>query len=122
MKFNRFDKSLIVFLILWNAGLFYYFDKGFNKGGWVVIEVDSKRVVRFPLAIDHVAHLQDWLWTSEAEVKSGRARIIRSPCQLKVGIKSGYIQYADRLSARLTNKMVVRIMGETQRGLETVVG
>ena len=122
MKFNRFDKSLIVFLVLFNAGLFYYFGTGFNQGDWVVIEVDAKRLARFPLTTDHVAHVQGPLGTTEVEIKNGRARIVRSPCKLKVCIKSGYIQYADRLSACLPNKVVVRIEGETQRGLDAVVG
>ena len=122
MKFNGFDKSFIVFLILCNAGLFYYFGAGFNKGDWVVIEVDAKRVSRFPLRMDHVAHVQGPLGTTEVEIKNGRARIVRSPCKLKVYIKSGYIQYADRLSACLPNKVVVRIEGDAQRGLDGVVG
>ena len=57
MKFNGFDKSLIAFLILCNAGLFYYFGTWFNKGDWVVIEVDAKMVSRFPIRMDHVAHV-----------------------------------------------------------------
>ena len=84
MKFNGFDKSFIVFLILCNAGLFYYFGTGFNKGDWVVIEVDAKRVSRFPLRMDHVAHVQGPLGTTEVEIENGRARIVLSPCKLKV--------------------------------------
>ena len=122
MKFNGFDKSFIVFLILCNAGLFCYFGTGFNKGDWVVIEVDAKRVSRFPLRMDHVAHVQGPLGTTEVEIKNGRARIVRSPCKLKVYIKSGYIQYADRLSACLPNKVVLRIEGDAQRGLDAVMG
>ena len=122
MKFNRFDKSLIAFLVLFNVGLFYCFGTGFNQGDWVIIEVDAKRVARFSLTTDHVAHVQGPLGTTEVEIKKGRARIVRSPCKLKVCIKSGYIQYADRLSACLPNKVVVRIEGESQRGLDAVVG
>ena len=122
MKFNGFDKSLIVFLILCNAGLFYYFCAGFNKGDWVVIEVDAKRVADFPLKTDHLAYVQGSLGTTEMEIKNGRARIVRSPCELKVCIKSGYILYADRLSACLPNKVVVGIEGDAQRGLDAVVG
>ena len=122
MKFNGFDKSFIVFLILCNVGLFYYFGTGFNKGDWVVIEVDAKRVSRFPLRMDHVAHVQGPLGTTEVEIKNSRTKIVRSPCKLKVCIKSGYIQYADRLSACLPNKVVVRIEGDAQRGLDGVVG
>jgi hypothetical protein len=95
MKFNGLDKLLIVFLILCNARLYYYFVTGFNKGDWVAIEV---------------------------EIENGRARIVLSPCKLKVWIKSGYIQYADSLSACLPNKVLVRIDGKAQRGLDAVVG
>ena len=84
--------------------------------------MDAKRVSRFPLRMDHVAHVQGPLGTTEVEIKNGRARIVRSPCKLKVYIKSGYIQYADRLSACLPNKVVVRIEGDAQRGLDGVVG
>ncbi|PIP71664.1 MAG: hypothetical protein COW89_10700 [Nitrospinae bacterium CG22_combo_CG10-13_8_21_14_all_47_10] len=122
MEFNRYDKILIVLLVFFNTGLFYYFGSGFNRGDWVVIEVDAKRVARFPLTSEQVVHVQGPLGTTEVEIKKGRARIVRSPCKLKVCIKSGYIQYADRLSACLPNKVVVRIEGETQRGLDAVVG
>jgi hypothetical protein len=84
--------------------------------------VDAKRVAHFPLKTDHVAHVQCPLGTTEVEIKNRRARIVRSPCKLKVCIKSGYIQYADRLSACLPNKVVVRIEGDAQRGLDAVVG
>ena len=79
-------------------------------------------MARFPLKKDHVAHVQGPLGTTEVEIKNGRARIVRSPCKLKVYIKSGYIQYADSLSACLPNKVVVRIEGDAQRGLDGVVG
>ena len=84
--------------------------------------MDAKRVARFPLTADHFAHIQGPLGTTKVEIKNGRARIVRSPCKLKVCIKSGYIQYADSLSACLPNKVVVRIEGDAQRGLNGVVG
>jgi hypothetical protein len=122
MNFNRGDKILVVLLVFFNAGLFYYFGSGFNQGDWVVIQVESKTVARFPLMTDRVTHVQGRLGTTEIEIKQGRARIVRSPCKLKVCIKSGYIQYADRLSACLPNRVVVRIEGQNQRDLDAVVG
>ncbi|MBT3921527.1 MAG: NusG domain II-containing protein [Nitrospina sp.] len=122
MKFNRYDKILIALLVFFNAGLFYYFGSGFNKGDWVIIKVEDKNVARFPLTTDRVVQVEGPLGTTEVEIRQGKARILRSPCKLKVCIKSGYIQYADRLSACLPNKVVVRIEGETQRGLDAVVG
>ena len=122
MSFNRGDKILLVLLVLFNAGLFYYFGAGFNQGDWVIIKVAEKQVARFPLMTDRVIQVQGPLGTTEVEINQGRARIVRSPCKLKICIKSGYIQYADRLSACLPNKVVVRIEGESQRGLDAVVG
>jgi hypothetical protein len=83
--------------------------------------VDAKRVARFPLTANHFAHVQGPLGTTEMEIENGRARIIGSPCKLKVGIKSVYIQCADILSACLPNKVAVRIDGKVQRGLDAVV-
>jgi hypothetical protein len=122
MKISGYDKLLIAFLVLFNASLFYYFGTGFNKGDWVVIKVAEKDVARFPLSADQIIQVEGPLGTTEVEISQGRARIVRSPCKLKICIKSGYIQYADRLSACLPNKVVVRIEGETQRGLDAVVG
>lgn len=122
MGFKRGDKILIGFLLLFNVGLFYYFGAGFNKGDWVLIQVAEKEVGRFPLMTDRVVQVQGPIGTTEVEISQGKARIVKSPCKLKVCIKSGYIQYADRLSACLPNKVVVRIKGQAQRGLDSVVG
>jgi hypothetical protein len=122
MKFNRYDKLLIGVLLMFNAGLFYYFGTGFNKGDWVIIQVLDKDVARFPLSSNQIVKVEGPIGTTEVEINQGKARILRSPCKLKVCIKSGYIQYADRLSACLPNKVVVRIEGEKQRGLDAVVG
>jgi hypothetical protein len=122
MSMNRGDKILIALLIFFNIGLFYYFGTGFRQGDWVVIEVENKKVAQFPLMTDRVTQVQGPLGITEIEISRGRARIVRSPCKLKVCIKSGYIQYADRLSACLPNKVVVRVEGNAQRGLDAVVG
>ena len=81
MKFNGFDKPLIVFLIFCNARLFYYFGTGFNKGDWVAIDVCPKRVARFPITIDHI---KCPLWTKEVEIKNSRVSIASSSFKLNV--------------------------------------
>ena len=98
LKFSGCDKILIALCILFNAGLFYYFGSGMGQGSWVVIEVDQKRVARYSLSKDRIADVEGPLGITEVEIRDGKARILRSPCKLKVCIKSGYIQYADRIS------------------------
>ena len=92
-----------------------------RQGSWVVIEVDQKRVARYSLSKDRITHVEGPLGMTEIEIRDGKARILRSPCKLKVCIKSGYIQYADRISVCLPNRVVVRVEGNAERGLDAVV-
>ena len=92
-----------------------------RQGSWVVIEVDQKRVARYSLSKDQIAHVEGPLGITEVEIHDGKARILRSPCKLKVCIKSGYIQYADRISVCLPNRVVVRVEGNAERGLDALV-
>ena len=121
LKFSGGDKILIVLCILYNAGLFYYFGSGMGQGSWVVIEVDQKRVARYSLSKDRITNVEGPLGMTRIEIRGGKARILRSPCKLKVCIKSGYIQYADRISVCLPNRVVVRVEGNAERGLDAVV-
>jgi len=121
LKFSGCDKILIALCILFNAGLFCYFGSGMGQGSWVVIEVDQKRVARYSLSKDQITDVEGPLGITEVEIRDGKARILRSPCKLKVCIKSGYIQYADRISVCLPNRVVVRIEGNAERGLDAVV-
>ena len=120
LKFSGGDKILIVLCILFNAGFFYYFGSGMGQGGWVVIEVDQKRVARYSLSKDRIADVEGPLGMTLIEIRDGKARILRSPCKLKFCIKSGYIQYADRISVCLPNR-VERVEGNAERGLDAVV-
>lgn len=122
MKITMGDKILVAALIILNIGLFAIWGVGHSRGDWVVIEVDRKEVARLPLTGNRHASVEGPLGITEVEVKDGKARILRSPCKGKVCIKSGYIQYADRMAVCLPNKVVVRILGESQRGVDTVVG
>jgi hypothetical protein len=60
----------------------------------VVIEVDQKRVSRYSLSKDRIADVEGPLGMTRIEIRAGKARILRSPCKLKVCTKPGYIQYA----------------------------
>ncbi|MBC8285024.1 MAG: NusG domain II-containing protein [Nitrospinae bacterium] len=64
----------------------------------MVIEVDQKRVARYSLSKDRITQVEGPLGLTEIEIRDGKARILRSPCKLKVCIKSDYIQYADQIS------------------------
>ncbi|MCH8157293.1 MAG: NusG domain II-containing protein [Nitrospinae bacterium] len=122
MRFTLGDKILIAALFVFNVVLFANWGMAFDKGDWVIVEVNQKEVARLPLDVNRIVHVKGPLGETEVEVREGRARIVRSPCKNKVCIKSGYIRYADRLAACIPNRVVIRIVGETQRGVDAVVG
>ena len=116
------DKFLIAALLILNGWLFANWGVGFSKGDWVVVTVNQKETIRLPLDQDQKTHVKGPIGLTEIEVKNGRARIIRSPCKNKVCIKSGYIRYADRLAACIPNRVVIRIVGKSHRGVDAVIG
>ena len=121
LQLTRADKVLIAGLLAFNLFLFSGVDFSTSQGDWVVIEVDQKEVARLALAENRVLHVTGPLGETEVEVKDGQARIRRSPCSKKLCIKSGFIQYADRISACLPNRVVVRIQGNSHRGIDAVL-
>ena len=116
------DKFLIAALLILNGWLFASWEVGFSKGDWVVVTVNQKETIRLPLDQDQKTHVKGPIGLTEIEVKNGHARIIRSPCKNKVCIKSGYIRYADRLAACIPNRVVIRIVGKSHRGVDAVIG
>jgi len=122
MRITTADKILVATLLILNGWLFANWGTGFSKGDWVVVTVNQKEIIRLPLNQDQITHVKGPLGLTEIEVKKGRARIVRSPCKNKLCIKSGYIRYADRLAACIPNRVVVRIVGKSHRGVDAVVG
>jgi len=122
MQITIGDKILIASLFVLNGWLFTNWGIGFTEGDWVVIEVSQNEVARLALTKDQITQVKGPLGLTKVEIKKGRARIVRSPCKNKVCIKSGYIRYADRVAACVPNRVIVRIVGETHRGVDTVVG
>ncbi len=122
MNWTRADKYLVAAMIVLNLALFARLGTGSARGDWVVIEVDQQEVARAPLTHPRVFHVQGKLGVTEVEIRQGKARIVKSPCKNKICIKSGYIRYADRLAACLPNRVVVRVVGKTHRGVDSVVG
>ena len=122
MRITTADKILVAALLILNGWLFANWGTGFSKGDWVVVTVNQKKIIRLSLDQDQTTHVKGPLGLTEIEVKKGRARIVSSPCKNKVCIKSGYIRYADRLAACIPNRVVVRIVGKSHRGVDAVVG
>ena len=105
MKWTPGDKILIAALAVLNIFLFSQTDFKKEKGSWVVIEVDQKVVKRTPLSMNQIIDVKGKLGITQVEIRDGRAHIRRSPCLNKICIKSGYIQYTDRLAADMRSSI-----------------
>ncbi len=121
MRATLGDKILIVFFVLLNVLLFMNMETR-TAGDWVVIEVNQREVSRHRLSENRVVPVKGKLGITEVEIEQGKARILHSPCKNKICIKAGDIQYADRLIACIPNRIVVRVIGEKQRGVDAIVG
>lgn len=115
------DKILVLFIILINALLFAKMGIG-TTGDWVVIVVNQREVSRHRLSENRVIPVKGELGVTQVEIVNGKARIRHSPCKNKICIKASDIQYADRLIACIPNRVVVRVIGEQQRGVDAIVG
>lgn len=122
MKWTLGDKILIAVLAVLNIFLFTQTDFKKEQGSWVVIEVDQKVVKRAPLSMNQIIDVKGKLGITQVEIRDGRAHIRRSPCLNKICIKSGYIQYADRLAACIPNRVVVKIQGTSHNGVDAILG
>jgi len=121
MRATLGDKILIAFVVLINAFLFLKMEVGI-AGDWVVIEMNQQEVSRHRLSENRVIEVKGALGITKVEIINGKARIRHSPCKNKICIKAGDIQYADRLIACIPNRIVVRVIGEKQRGVDAIVG
>ncbi len=122
MRWTKGDKILVAVLLSMTLVFIAQIDLSSRKGDWVVIEVDQKVVKRVPLSRDQVIPVEGRLGVTQVEILNGRAHIHSSPCQNKICVKSGYIKYADRLTACIPNRVVVKIQGSSRRGVDAVIG
>ncbi len=121
VKWTKGDKILVAALLVITLIFVAKIDLSSRKGDWVVIEVDQKVAQRVPLSKDQVILVEGKLGVTRVEILDGHARIHSSPCRNKICVKSGYIQYADRLTACIPNRVVVKIQGASRRGVDAVI-
>lgn len=112
--------DLVVILVLALLSGIVFSLPGRAGGGGVDIEVSGRRDVRRPLADDGISEVSGPLGITRIELRNGRARILSSPCPLKLCQKAGWIGASGEMIVCLPNEVVVRIPGGLPGGVDAL--
>lgn len=77
----------------------------------IAVEVSGKRALTIGLDEEGTREVDGPLGTTSIEVRQGQARILSSPCPLKICQRAGWIAAAGEMVVCLPNEVVVRMAG-----------
>jgi len=83
-----------------------------SGGEYVVVEREGSEICRVPLDVERTVEVYGKLGRMEIRIEGGRARVVQSPCPLKLCVSSGPIGTSGQMIVCIPNAVVVRIEGE----------
>lgn len=114
------DAVVLVFFLVLSLSAILKVGGAGEGGATVEVEVSGRRV----LAIDRrevgLHTVEGPLGPTEIEIRGGEARILSSPCPLKLCRRAGWIGSAGEMAVCLPNEVVVRLPGTPGRGIDAV--
>ena len=108
---TRCDKLLIVGLLvvaLLCLGIVRY---RAGRTDTVVVQVDGEEVIRASLAEDRRFWVDGPLHRTEIEIKDKRVRVVDSPCEKKICVRTGWIDKPYQTIVCVPNRVVIRLLG-----------
>lgn len=93
-----------------------------KEGTDFIVEVDNDFFGKYSLEKDKLISVKGKIGRTDIEIKNRQVRIVRSPCLHKVCIKIGWIARTGKITACIPNKIVVRVLGNNQGGLDAIIG
>lgn len=85
-----------------------------SKGNIVNIVVNGNELVRADINIDKKFSVKGVLGVTEIEIKSGKVRVIDSPCGNKTCVKTGWIDKPYQSIICIPNRVVVEIISDNK--------
>ena len=114
------DKILIGSLVIL-SGLSLFALAAFRSvGQTVVVEQDGRTMVRCSVALEDTLRVEGPLGVTTIEIVKGRVRVLDSPCPHKLCVRAGAIGEAGELVVCVPNRVVVRVEGESRKGVDAV--
>ncbi len=110
MILTCWDRFLIIGLVivaLSCLGIVRYMADGPDM---VIVQVDGEEVVRQPLSDDRRLSVQGPLGRTEIEIKDERVRVVDSPCNRKICVKTGWIDRSYQTIVCAPNRIVIRLL------------
>lgn len=111
LRLTRYDKLLIIGLLavaLLCLGIVRY---GVGRTDTVVVQVDGEEVIRASLVEDRRFWVDGPLGKTEIEIKGKRVRVVDSPCDKKICVRTGWIDKPYQTIICVPNRIVVRLLG-----------
>lgn len=117
---TKYDLILIVFLIVLTLASFSLWFGG-KPGRRAVILVDGKMIREFPLdGKEEVLEIQGVRGLSCVEIRQGRLRMKDSACPNKTCVKMGWIAQDGQMICCIPNRVVIKILGEREDGIDAL--
>lgn len=106
--FKPADKAIFLFgLLLIITSYFYYWQT--TPAAYAIIKSPQHDPLQISLDENQTYNIQGALGTSAIEVKHGKIRFVKSPCQNKFCIQHGWQQHHGDLTACLPNSISIRL-------------
>ena len=112
MKLIDFIIIFIVFFISFNL---IFTHKKKTSGGIAEVKTPN-RIYRIRLNKDRIMTIKGKLGFLKLEVKSGKIRVLDSPCPKKICINTGWISKPGQMIVCIPNRVIIKILGSEKKG------
>ncbi|MFC1657694.1 NusG domain II-containing protein [Candidatus Moduliflexota bacterium] len=114
------DAAVLIFFFALSLSAFLKLGSTGGKGATVEVEVSGRRVLTIDRREAGLYTVEGPLGHTQVEIRGGEARIVSSPCPLKLCRRAGWIGSAGGMVVCLPNEVVVRLPGTPGRGIDAV--
>lgn len=112
---TRADKVVVVLAVALLPFLYGYYWGDASQGREVRILVGGHEHTVLNLARDKRFQIQGKLGLSTIEIRDGKVRFLKSPCQGKQCIHTGWLHQGGEFAACLPNAISLLVLGDKQR-------
>lgn len=114
------DAAVLIFFFTLSLSAFLKLGGAGGEGTTVEFEVSGRRVLTVDRKESGMHTVEGPLGPTEVEIRGGEARVVSSPCPLKLCRRAGWIGSAGEMVVCLPNEVVVRLPGTPGRGIDAV--